>query len=110
MNQDLQDNLTKTQAKLKYATTTQIKEMEKLLSERDTQVSMLKQMLKSNEIQIRTKNKDISHLKNKARMIESRNILRSVESLPFINNLGSKKRDGYHDVAQSVATGFKTHR
>lgn len=71
---------------------------------------MLKQMLKSNEIQIRTKNKDISHLKNKARFNDSRNLLRSVESLPFINNVGSRNRDAYQQVVNSVATGFKTQR
>jgi uncharacterized protein (DUF3084 family) len=55
MNEDLQDNLSKTQAKLKYATTNQIKELEKIVNERDSQVNMLKQLLKSNEIQLRTK-------------------------------------------------------
>lgn len=74
LNEELQENLNQTQAKLKYATNNQIKEMEKMLSERDTQLGMLKQLLKSNEIQIRSKNKDINWLKNKAKNAESRNI------------------------------------
>ena len=109
MNEELQENLTKTQAKLKYATTSQVKEMEKLLVQRDNQVNMLKQMLKSNEIQIRTKNKDINHLKNKVKLNESRNIIRSVESLPFINDVASKKGK-YDYYMNSVASGMKTHR
>lgn len=48
--------------------------MEKLLSERDGEVQMLKQLLKSNEIQLRSRDKDINHLKNKVRNNESRNI------------------------------------
>lgn len=69
MNEELQDTLSKTEAKLKYTTTNQVKELEKNLNERDSQVTMLKQLLKSNEIQIRSKNKDISHLKNKVNCI-----------------------------------------
>ena len=83
--------------------------MEKLLVQRDNQVNMLKQMLKSNEIQIRTKNKDINHLKNKVKLNESRNIIRSVESLPFINDVASKKGK-YDYYMNSVASGMKTHR
>ena len=47
MNEELQDNLSKTQAKLKYATNNQIKDMERVITERDNQVLMLKQLLKS---------------------------------------------------------------
>ena len=82
LNEDLQDNLSKTEAKLKYTTHNQIKEMEKLLGERDSEVQMLKQLLKSNEIQLRTRDKDINHLKNKVRNNESRNI-----SQYFINTV-----------------------
>ena len=62
--------------------------MEKLLGERDSEVQILKQLIKSNEIQIRTKDKDINHLKNKVRNNESRNI-----SQYFINTIDQPKKN-----------------
>jgi uncharacterized protein (DUF3084 family) len=69
LNEELQETLSKTEAKLKYTTKNQVAELEKMLTERDQQVTMLKQLLKSNEIQIRTKNKDISHFRNKVLLL-----------------------------------------
>jgi len=83
--------------------------MEKLLHQRDNQVVMLKQMLKSNEIQIRSKTKDLNFLKNKVKLNESRNVMRSVESLPFINDINSK-RGNYEHYMKSVASGVNTQR
>lgn len=109
MNEGLQESLTKTEAKLKYATKNQIKEMERILNQRDNQVTMLKQMLKSNEIQIRSKTKDLNYMKNKIKRNESRNIMRSVESLPFINDLNSKKGN-YERYMKSTVSGINTQR
>lgn len=50
INEEMRDEIEKLQARLKHITNNQLKSLEEIIKERDQQLSMLKQLLKSNEI------------------------------------------------------------
>ena len=70
VNEEVRSVMEAMESKIKHMSSTQVKGLETIIHERDQQIAMLKQLLKSSEIQLRTKEKDIKYMQYSEKKVE----------------------------------------
>lgn len=69
-NEELKNQLKACQTKLRHISTTRLKELKKNLQEKTSEVEILKQMIRTRDVQIKSKENELGHMDKKVKRME----------------------------------------